>query len=218
MVKSSSKSSSKSGSSNREAELLRWLQANPPDSFATHSRSDVLQSEEQATRQWDEQVERDQRTVTVSSQRAAALERTYGPQYRDILRTSGRARAQAWARTHFPDSTSILEEEDSDFIWSSATANSRPHITSEELVRDVLFALTELGVVSNFGNNLALQQNLEATDPVIARRLGILRLRFHPDSIPDATTYRELILLTSSGLQALAPTVTDFIRERRQQS
>jgi hypothetical protein len=216
MVKKSSKSSS--GSSDREADLLRWVRENPPDSAATHSRSAVLLSKEEATHRWDERVERDQRAATVSSQRAAALQRTYGPQYRDILRASGRASAQAWARTHFPDSTAVLEEEDSDFIWSSATANSRPRISSEELIRDALSAITELGIVPNFGNNIALREHLEDSDPVIARRLGILRLRFHPESIPSASTYRELILLVCCGLQTLAPTVTGFLQDRRQRS
>jgi hypothetical protein len=215
MVKSSSKPSSKSGSTRNTAELLRWLQENPPDSFASHSRADVLHQEREATRLWDEQVARDQAASEVSRQRAAELERLYGPDYREIVRSSGRARAQAWACTHFRDSSATQEEETTDTDWRPASASLRPNITSEELIRDILAALLELGVVSTWGNNLALQQDLQVSDPVIARRVGILRLRFNPESIPDSATYRRLILLTSSGLQGLASTVSDFLRENQ---
>jgi hypothetical protein len=199
MVKSSSKPSSKSGSTRNTAELLRWLQENPPDSFASHSRTNVLHQEREATRLWDEQVARDQAASEVSRQRAAELECLYGPDYREIVRSSGRARAQAWARTHFRDSSATQEEETTDADWRPASASLRPNITSEELIRDILAAL------------------LEVSDPVIARRVGILRLRFNPESIPDSATYRRLILLTSSGLQGLASTVSDFLRENQQE-
>jgi hypothetical protein len=126
-------------------------------------------------------------------------------------------RAQAWASAHFRDSSTTQEEETADVDWRSTSASLRPNITSEELIRDILAALIELGVVSTWGNNLALQQELQASDPVIARRIGILRLRFNPDSIPDAAAYRRLILLTSSGLQALSSTVSDFLRETQQE-
>jgi hypothetical protein len=217
MVKSSSKPSSKSGSTRNTAELLRWVQENPPDSFASHSRTDVLHQEREATRLWDDQVARDQAASEVSRQRAADLERLYGPNYREIVRSSGRARAQAWASAHFRDSSTTQEEETADVDWRSTSASLRPNITSEELIRDILAALIDLGVISTWGNNLALQQELQASDPVIARRIGILRLRFNPDSIPDAAAYRRLILLTSSGLQALSSTVSDFLRETQQE-
>lgn len=176
MVKPSSKPSSKSGSNRETAELLRWVEEHPPDSFASHSRDDVLQQEQQATRLWDDQVARDRASSAASP---------------------------------------AAETADTEF--TSTTASRRPRITSEELVRDILAALLELGVVSTWGNNLALQQNLRASDPVITRRIGILRLRFHPDSIPDSVAYRELVLLTSSGIQGLATTVTDFLRENQQE-
>jgi hypothetical protein len=47
---------------------------------------------------------------------------------------------------------------------------------------------------------ISMEQNRKSTnktkaDPVILHRLGILRLRFRSDSIPDAAAYRQLIIL-----------------------
>lgn len=134
------------------------------------------------------------------------------------MRTSACARATAWASTHFRRSRSASHDSDSESTteeWTAATPHTRPHITTEELFRDIIGAIHELGVVSSFENNVALQSTLSSNDPVIARRLGILRLRFHPDSIPSPENYRQLIFLTSSGLQGLATTVTAFLRERQ---
>jgi hypothetical protein len=64
-----------------------------------------------------------------------------------------------------------------------------------------------------------MEQNRKSTnktkaDPVILHRLGILRLRFRSDSIPDAAAYRQLIILTFQGV---ATTVSDFLCDSSQQ-